>query len=72
MPPKAIRTRPPAVPPPSPLVALAYEHLDELVLGFVQANADFTIPMCEGAVKYAEQLGLAVASTGVFTVAKVI
>ena len=47
-------------------------HLDELVLGFVQANADFTKPMCEGAVEYAEQLGLAVASTGVFTVAKVI
>ena len=32
MPPKAIRTRPPAVPPPSPLVALAYEHLDEVAL----------------------------------------
>ena len=46
--------------------------LDELVLGFVQAKSDFTIPMCEGAVKYAEQLGLRVASTGVFTVAKVI
>ena len=42
------------------------------MLGFVQANADFTKPMCEGAVEYAEQLGLAVASTGVFTVAKVI
>ena len=42
------------------------------MLGFVQAKSDFTIPMCEGAVKYAEQLGLETASTGVFTVAKVI
>lgn len=47
-------------------------HLDELVLGFVQANSDFTIPMCAGAVEYAKKLGLAAASTDVFTVAKVI
>ena len=50
----------------------AQQQGDELVLGFVQAKSDFTIPMCEGAVKYAEQLGLETASTGVFTVAKVI
>ena len=46
-------------------------HLDDLVLGFVQASIGFTATMCSGAVEYAKELGLTVAAK-VYTVAKVI
>ena len=42
--------------------AMRKGHLDELVLGFVQASTDFTTTMCTGAVEYAKELGLTVAT----------
>ena len=46
------------------LRATAVHASDELVLGFVQAGTSFHTTMCKGAVEYAKELGLTVA-TGV-------